>query len=69
MSFFGNKRLIIVLVGLVLLITIVGFTSRERSKLSWPEMFLKDTFSVVQGFFYRPAQAVSGFFSGNWRCV
>jgi rod shape-determining protein MreC len=64
MSFFGNKRLIIVLVGLVLLITIVGFTSRERSKLSWPEMFLKDTFSVVQGFFYRPAQAVSGFFQG-----
>lgn len=62
MSFFGNKRLIIVLVGLVLLISVVGFTSRERVKLTWPEMFFKDTFSVVQGFFYRPAQAVSGFF-------
>ncbi|QQE73295.1 rod shape-determining protein MreC [Brevibacillus composti] len=64
MSFFGNKRLIIVLVGLVLLITIVGFTSRERSKLSWPEMFVKDTFSLMQGLLYRPAQAVSGFFQG-----
>ncbi|TKI56436.1 rod shape-determining protein MreC [Brevibacillus antibioticus] len=62
MSFFGNKRLIIVLVGLVLLISVVGFTSRERVSLTWPEMFFKDTFSVVQGFFYRPAQAVSGFF-------
>ncbi|MFD2369876.1 rod shape-determining protein MreC [Brevibacillus sp. GCM10020057] len=62
MSFFGNKRLIIVLVGLVLLISVVGFTSRERVRLTWPEMFFKDTFSVVQGFFYRPAQAVSGFF-------
>ncbi|WP_301171142.1 rod shape-determining protein MreC [Brevibacillus nitrificans] len=62
MSFFGNKRLIIVLVGLVLLISVVGFTSRERVKLTWPEMFFKDTFSVVQGFFYRPAQAVSSFF-------
>ncbi|MED4754011.1 rod shape-determining protein MreC [Brevibacillus choshinensis] len=62
MSFFGNKRLIIVLVGLVLLISVVGYTSRERVKLTWPEMFFKDTFSVVQGFFYRPAQAVSGFF-------
>lgn len=62
MSFFGNKRLIIVLVGLVLLISVVGFTSRERVKLTWPEMFFKDTFSVVQGLFYRPAQAVSGFF-------
>ncbi|MGN7468439.1 rod shape-determining protein MreC [Brevibacillus sp. SAFN-007a] len=62
MSFFGNKRLIIVLVGLVLLISVVGFTSRERANLTWPEMFFKDTFSVVQGLFYRPAQAVSGFF-------
>lgn len=62
MSFFGSKRLIIVLVGLVLLISVVGFTSRERVSLTWPEMFFKDTFSVVQGIFYRPAQAVSGFF-------
>lgn len=69
MSFFGNKRLIIVLVGLVLLITIVGFTSRERSKLSWPEMFLKDTFSVVQGFFLSPCPGCFRLFSGNWRCV
>lgn len=68
MSFFGNKRLIIVLVGLVLLITIVGFTSRERSKLSWPEMFLKDTFSVVQGFFIALPRLFPAF-SGNWRCV
>jgi rod shape-determining protein MreC len=63
MSFFGNKRLIIVLVGLVLLISIVGFTSRERARLTWPEMFFKDVFSVVQGIFYRPAQAVSTFFN------
>lgn len=62
MSFFGNKRLIIILVGLVLLISVVGFTSRERDSLTWPEMFFKDTFSMVQGLFYRPAQAVSGFF-------
>jgi len=61
MSFFGNKRLIIVLVGLVFLISIAGFTSRERAKLTWPEMFFKDVFSVVQGLFYRPAQAFSYF--------
>lgn len=62
MSFFGNKRLIIILVGLVLLISVVGYTARDRDRLTWPEMFFKDTFSWVQGFFYRPAQAVSGFF-------
>lgn len=61
MSFFGNKRLIVVLVGLVLLISVMGFTSKERGALTWPEKFLKDTFSVVQGVFYGPAQAFSAF--------
>ncbi len=61
MSFFANKRLIIVLVGLVFLMSVMGFTSKERAELTWPEKFLKDTFSVVQGIFYRPAQAFSGF--------
>lgn len=64
MSFFGNKKLIIVLVGLVILITIIGFTSRDRQNLTGPEKFLKDTISVVQGFFYRPALAVSDFVQG-----
>ncbi|GAA4705118.1 rod shape-determining protein MreC [Brevibacillus fulvus] len=62
MSFFGNKRLIVVLIGLVLLISLVGYTSRERANLTWPEMFLKDTVSVLQSIFYRPAQVVSGLF-------
>ncbi len=64
MSFFGNKRLMIVLVGLVFLISVMGFTSKERVTLTWPEKFLKDTISVVQGLFYRPAQAFSNFLEG-----
>lgn len=62
MLFFGNKRLMVVLVGLVLLISVMGFTSKTRGALTWPEKFLKDTFSVVQGIFYGPAQAFSSFF-------
>ncbi|MET3290412.1 rod shape-determining protein MreC [Brevibacillus fluminis] len=62
MLFFGNKRLMVVLVGLVLLISVMGFTSKTRGALTWPEKFLKDTFSVVQGIFYGPAQAFSTFF-------
>ncbi|MBO8163823.1 MAG: rod shape-determining protein MreC [Brevibacillus sp.] len=61
MSFFGNKRLIIMLTGLVLLISVMGFTARERENLTWPEKFIKDTFSLMQGLFYRPAQAFSHF--------
>lgn len=62
MLFFGNKRLMVVLVGLVLLISVMGFTSKTRGALTWPEKFLKDTFSVAQGVFYGPAQAFSSFF-------
>ncbi|WP_232695607.1 rod shape-determining protein MreC [Brevibacillus daliensis] len=62
MSFFGNRKLIIVLIGLVLLLVVMGSTARDRLNLTWPEKFLKDTASVVQEIFYRPAQAVSTFF-------
>ncbi|RAP28891.1 hypothetical protein C2W64_04477 [Brevibacillus laterosporus] len=61
MSFFGNRKLIIVLIGLVVLLVVMGYTAKDRMNLTWPEKFMKDTTSVVQGFFYRPAQAVSQF--------
>jgi rod shape-determining protein MreC len=64
MSFFGNKRLITMLVGLVLLISVIGYTARERDTLTWPEQFLRDSFSVLQGLFYRPAQAIVDFAEG-----
>ncbi|AUM64142.1 rod shape-determining protein MreC [Brevibacillus laterosporus] len=61
MSFFGNRKLIIVLIGLVVLLVVMGYTAKDRMNLTWPEKFMKDTTSVVQGLFYRPAQAVSQF--------
>lgn len=63
MSFFGSKRLIVILVGLVILISVMGFTSGERASLTWPEKFTRDSISLMQGFFNRPAQAFSHFFS------
>lgn len=56
-----NKRLFILMIGLIVFIAVMGFTL-GRTKLTWPEKFLNDTFGTLQGILYRPASAVSDFF-------
>ncbi|MBP1938320.1 rod shape-determining protein MreC [Paenibacillus sediminis] len=58
----GNKRLFILLMGLVLFIGLMGFTIGPRTTLSWPEKFTRDTIGFVQYVFYRPAGYIAGFF-------
>lgn len=60
-KFMGNKRLIILLLGIVCIFTLMGFTL-NRQQMTWPERFLKDTVSWTQGLFYKPAAAIAGFF-------
>lgn len=61
-QFFLNKRLIILLVCLIFLVALIGFSLKEREELSWPEKFVKDSVGWVQGLFHTPAQSISGFF-------
>ncbi|GIO87137.1 cell shape-determining protein MreC [Paenibacillus faecis] len=56
----GNKRLFILLMGLILFIAIMGFTLGSRAGLSWPEKFVKDTVGFVQYVFYKPTSYVAG---------
>lgn len=56
----GNKRLFILLMGLILFIAVMGFTLGPRAGLSWPEKFVKDTVGFVQYIFYKPTSYVSG---------
>nr|WP_275446325.1 rod shape-determining protein MreC [Paenibacillus sp. ACRSA] len=67
----GNKRLFVLLVGLVTFIALMGFTLGPRTALSWPEKFLKDSVGFVQYVFYKPASYVAGFFKdvSNMRAV
>lgn len=58
----GNKRLFILLMGLILFIAVMGFTLGSRTNLSWPEKFVKDTVGFVQYVFYKPASYVAGLF-------
>lgn len=61
-QFFSNKRLIILLVSIIVLVAMIGFSMKDREELSWPEQFLKDTVGASQSLFYKPANSVAGFF-------
>ncbi|MDZ5470817.1 rod shape-determining protein MreC (plasmid) [Bacillus sp. 31A1R] len=61
-QFFLNKRLIILLVSIIILVALIGFSLRDRDRLTWPEQFVKDTTGWVQTIFSRPAHFVAGFF-------
>ncbi len=61
-QFFLNKRLIVLLVSIIVLVALIGFSLRERSKLSWPEQFVKDTTGWVQSLVSKPANYFAGFF-------
>ncbi|MFF2447715.1 rod shape-determining protein MreC [Neobacillus sp. NPDC058068] len=61
-QFFLNKRLIILLVSIIVLVALIGFSLRERSKLSWPEQFVKDTTGWAQSLVSKPTNYIAGFF-------
>jgi rod shape-determining protein MreC len=56
-----NKRLFILMIGLIVFIAVMGFTL-GRTRLTWPEKFLNDAVGTVQGALYRPVGAVADFF-------
>lgn len=60
-QFFLNKRLIILLVSIIILVALIGFSLREREKLTWPEQFVKDSTGWLQSLVSRPVQYVAGF--------
>ncbi|TCS79061.1 rod shape-determining protein MreC [Tepidibacillus fermentans] len=63
---FSNKHLIILLFSLILLFILVWTTLGSR-ELTWPEKFVKDSTSMIQGFIYKPANAVAGFFQDMYQ--
>lgn len=66
-----NKRLFVILIGLVMFVALMGFTVGPRTSLSWPEKFLRDTVGFVQNIFYKPAGYIAGLFEdiGNLKDI
>lgn len=60
--FFSNKRLIILLVSLIILVALIGYSMKDRKQALWPEQFLRDTVGWFQTALYQPAHLVAGFF-------
>ncbi|WP_088068349.1 rod shape-determining protein MreC [Gottfriedia luciferensis] len=62
-QFFQNKRLMIVLAAIILLVALLGYSLRNNRNLSIPEQFIKDTVSLTEKVFNKPAQIIAGFFN------
>ncbi len=59
---FGNKRLIMSLISLIIVIALMGVTLGNRGAVTWPEKMLQDTVAWLQGLIYKPAGYIAGFF-------
>ncbi|EUJ39166.1 rod shape-determining protein MreC [Brochothrix campestris] len=62
--FFLNKRLLILLVAVVLFVSLVGFTSRDRENASLPELFVYDVVGFASNIISKPVNFVVGLFDG-----
>ncbi|MFS0612547.1 rod shape-determining protein MreC [Lederbergia ruris] len=60
--FFLNKRLIILLISLIVLVSLIGFSLRDKDNISKPEQFFKDVVGFGQSIVSRPAHGIANFF-------
>lgn len=60
-QFFSNKRLILLLVGVIFLVALISFSLRDRQNASLPEQIIKDTVGFVQSIVAKPASYLTGF--------
>ncbi|MCM3759770.1 rod shape-determining protein MreC [Alkalihalobacillus oceani] len=61
-SFFSNKKLIILLVSIIILVALIGYSLTDRERVTGPEQVVRDAVGWVQTIFMKPAYAVAGFF-------
>ena len=60
--FFSNKRLILLLLGVILLVALISFSLRDRDNVSPPERMIKEVVGAGQMVFSVPAQFITGMF-------
>src|SRR5699024_1563064 len=60
MSFFRRKSLFIILLGIILMVVLIGYSLTNKDNLSKPEKFIKDSVGWVQGIVYKPVDLVVG---------
>ena len=60
-QFFSNKRLILLLVGMIFLVAL-SFSLRDRDHASFPEQIVKDVVGFGQSLFSKPTHYITGVF-------
>ena len=60
--FFSNKRLILLLVGVIVLVALISFSLKDRHNASLPEQIVKDVVGFGQSIFSKPAHYITGVF-------
>ena len=60
-QFFSNKRLILLLVGVIFLVALISFSLRDRQNASLPEQIIKDTVGFGQSIVAKPASYITEF--------
>lgn len=63
MPHFSNKKLIILLVSVIFLVALIGFSLRDRHNATLPEQIIKDTVGFAQSLVAKPANYITGIFS------
>lgn len=61
-QFFLNKRLIILLISIILLVALIGYSLRDHKNVSKPEQFVRDIVGFGQSVIAIPANGVADFF-------
>jgi rod shape-determining protein MreC len=59
MSLFRKKKLFIILIGIIVLVVLIGFSLGNRSKLSIGEQFVNDIIGMVQNVISAPVKFVT----------
>ncbi len=59
-QFFSNKRLILLLVGVIVLVALISFSLKDRQNATLPEQIIKDVVGFGQSVFSKPAQYITG---------
>ncbi|WP_404453259.1 rod shape-determining protein MreC [Virgibacillus necropolis] len=63
MPFFRKKRLFIILIGIIILVVLIGFSLKERDQLTTPEQFIKDTVGWAQSVVHTPVKFITDIFT------
>ncbi|MUK86974.1 rod shape-determining protein MreC [Ornithinibacillus sp. L9] len=63
MAFFRKKRLFLLLIGIIVLVALIGYSLRDREELSTAEQFINDTVGWAQRAIHTPINYISTIFS------